>query len=275
VGSVASAFVGFALAFVGTLVASVVVASLLLAARPHEPVDRVIASLGGVVAGGVASAVMLVAVALLAATGPRAASLGLVRGRASGPATLIMLIGVLALGQALESLSLVVGVGSRGAVETMRRALVALGAGEVVLAVLVIGVAAGFGEELFFRGFMQRELRRHWPAWWAITAAAACFGTLHLDWVHGALAFVLGLYLGFIAERSESVVPAIVCHVVNNSAAVVLTAAFGTVTHVWTNLGLVIVMSLIFAGALYLLMAILPPRPAARGVGATSPGRVG
>jgi len=43
------------------------------------------------------------------------------------------------------------------------------------------------------------------------------------------MAFVLGLYLGVLTERTGSALPAIVCHVVNNSLFTVLTALSGTV----------------------------------------------
>jgi membrane protease YdiL (CAAX protease family) len=42
------------------------------------------------------------------------------------------------------------------------------------------------------------------------------------------LAFVMGLYLGFVAERTGSTLPAIVCHVVNNVVYTVQVALGGT-----------------------------------------------
>jgi membrane protease YdiL (CAAX protease family) len=53
---------------------------------------------------------------------------------------------------------------------------------------------------------------------------------LHVDpnGIHMALAFVMGLYLGFVAERTGSTLPAIVCHVVNNVVYTVQTALGGT-----------------------------------------------
>src|SRR5438876_11835505 len=95
-------------------------------------------------------------------------------------------------------------------------------------AVLVFGVIAGIAEELFFRGYMQTRLTEAWGPARAIVVSAACFGVLHLDisGVHMALAFAMGLYLGFVVERTGSVLPAIVCHVVNN-VVYTLQTAFG------------------------------------------------
>jgi membrane protease YdiL (CAAX protease family) len=254
------AFGAYLAAFGGTIALSAVAARVLLASRPDLPAEALIASLPGIVAGGLASAGSLTAVALAATRPPRAQALGLVAGRASTGAVLVMVIGVLALGQALESLSFVVGVGSRGAVETIRQVLVGLSGAELALAVAVIGLVAGSAEEVFFRGFMQGRLRERWRPAWAIMASAACFGAMHLDAIHATLAFVLGVYLGFLVERAGSVIPAVICHVVNNTTAVTLTAIFGTVAHFWTHLVILLGMSAVFAGSLVLLTAILPPR---------------
>jgi hypothetical protein len=270
-GPVWSAFVGYLVAFAGTVLASLVAAWLLLAAMPDVAATRVIESLPGLIAGGLASSSALAAVAVFMTRPPRPPGLGLVRSRASRSVVLLMVIGVLALGQALESLSFVLGVGSRGAVETIRRAIAGASGARLALAVLTIGVVAGVAEELFFRGFMQTRLRQRWPAHWAVIVTAACFGALHLDWIHGVLAFALGLYLGWVVEQSGSVKPAVLCHVVNNSTAIVLTAVFEPVTYVGANLGLFVLMMLVFAATVGAVQILLP----ARRVGTSGPVRVG
>lgn len=257
-GPVAGALVGYCVAFAGTLAASVLAAFLLLALHRGEAPGLVVDSLPGLIAGGFASSLALLAVALVGTRRPRLPRLRLVAGRASGIAVLVMVIGVLALGQALESLAFVLGVESRGALETIRRALAGASGGMLALAVLGIGGVAGFAEELFFRGFMQMRLCQRWPAGAAIAVTALGFGVLHLDRVHAALAFVLGLYLGFVAEVSRSIVPAVVCHVANNVSSIVLTASFGTVTDFWANLVLLLVMAAVFAAAVSVIRLILP-----------------
>src|SRR5205814_2291253 len=81
----------------------------------------------------------------------------------------------------------------------------------------------------FFRGYMHTRLRLVWRAGPAIFATSAAFALLHMEWIHAAMAFVLGLYLGGLTERTGSALPAIVCHVANNSVFTVLTAVFGTI----------------------------------------------
>jgi membrane protease YdiL (CAAX protease family) len=94
-------------------------------------------------------------------------------------------------------------------------------------AVASIGVVPALGEESFFRGLMQTRLSERWPPWAAITTTAVAFGLLHLDPVQGTLAFTVGLYLGWLAQRFGSIRPGIVAHAANNVLFVTL-ACFGS-----------------------------------------------
>jgi membrane protease YdiL (CAAX protease family) len=117
-------------------------------------------------------------------------------------------------------------------------------------------------EELFFRAYMQTRLRAAWRPGPAIIATSAAFALLHMEWIHAAMAFMLGLYLGALTERAGSALPAIACHVVNNCVFTVATALGGTVDDRRTNLILLIVSLAVFAGSAYVLARRLP-RPAA------------
>jgi membrane protease YdiL (CAAX protease family) len=94
-------------------------------------------------------------------------------------------------------------------------------------AVASIGLVPALGEESFFRGLMQTRLAERWPRWAAIATSAAAFGLLHLDPVQGTLAFAVGLYLGWLAERFHGIRPGIAAHAVNNVLFVTL-ACFGS-----------------------------------------------
>lgn len=86
----------------------------------------------------------------------------------------------------------------------------------LVGAVLVIGLGPGIGEELLFRGYIQTRLRRRWGPGWAIFCTSLMFGVMHFDPVQGTFAMGVGLFLGYLTERTGSLWPAIVCHTVNN-----------------------------------------------------------
>lgn len=96
----------------------------------------------------------------------------------------------------------------------------ALPAGGVALAVNFISLCAvpAVLEELFFRGALQ-GLMRPSGSMAAIFGPALLFGLLHLDLAQGLTAFVCGLFLGWLAERTGSILPGILLHFVNNTIA--------------------------------------------------------
>ena len=255
---VAVAFVGYAVAFAGTLGTSLLAEVALVSLSPGEEPERVLGSLAALLAGGFASSVTLLAVAFVATRPPRGRRLRLEGGPALGRVVPVMAVGVLALGQGLDSLASLLGLEAGGALETIRRALAGAPPAMLGLAVGGIGVLAGFCEEVFFRGFMQTRLRERWPPARAVLAAALCFGVLHLDRVHSTLAFFLGLYLGWVAERSGSTVAAVACHVVNNTVSIVLAGLLGGVIGFWANLLLLGVATAVFLGVLARIRALVP-----------------
>lgn len=147
-------------------------------------------------------------------------------GKLSVPSLLVASLGLVAAGSILQELLALLGVPITGAFEQFSRVVGALSPGMLLPAVLVIGVLVPIGEELFFRGYVQSRLCRRWGTWPGILAAALFFGLAHFDWIQSPSAVVAGLYLGWLAQRTGSVVPAVVAHAVNNTIAVVITWAF-------------------------------------------------
>jgi membrane protease YdiL (CAAX protease family) len=88
----------------------------------------------------------------------------------------------------------------------------------VDLAVVLAGVslAAPLGEELFFRGFLQRQLGLHVPAPRAVVVTAFVFSAFHLDPVGLTARFELGVLFGLLAWRMGSIWPAVAAHAANN-----------------------------------------------------------
>jgi len=130
----------------------------------------------------------------------------------------------------------------------IRRALAGAVGPDLFLAVVVIGVLAGTAEEAFFRAYMQTRLGERLPPAAAVVIASMCFGVLHLEWLHAGQAFALGLYLGWITELAGSALPAVACHVINNTLFTILTAQWGTLEGFGLNAGLATVSGLAFAG---------------------------
>lgn len=89
---------------------------------------------------------------------------------------------------------------------------------ELLLQFLVLCVLPAIGEELLFRGALQGLLRPCGSAA-AIFGPALLFGLLHLDPIQGLTAFVCAVFLGWLAERSGSILPGMALHFVNNCLA--------------------------------------------------------
>lgn len=87
----------------------------------------------------------------------------------------------------------------------------------------VIGLLAPLVEELVFRGSILRELLR-WKKnpWVGIVISAVMFSAIHMNPAQMPHAFLIGLLLGWMYYRTDSIVPGVVFHWVNNTIAYVL-----------------------------------------------------
>ena len=226
------------------------------------PLDLERDALATLLAGVPASSLALIALAFVAAGRPPSLTLRLQPSRVAGRGLAMMIAGTLALSQALESLTILLGVGPGPALDWIARTMASAPPAGLLLAVLVVGLLAPLGEELFFRGYMLTRLRQVWSPVPAILATALAFGVIHGELVHGVLAFGIGVYLGLMTERSGSVVPAVVCHAVNNTASVGLSAWVGSPTSVGANVIILLATGLVVAAALRGMRRLAPP-PAA------------
>jgi CAAX protease family protein len=84
------------------------------------------------------------------------------------------------------------------------------------------GLIDPFAEELVFRGVLYQWLRDHFGIWPGILVSALIFGLAHGDVAVGGAAAVLGVVLAWIYEKSHSLWPPVVIHVINNSVKIVL-----------------------------------------------------
>ncbi|MCY1042641.1 CPBP family intramembrane metalloprotease [Corallococcus sp. bb12-1] len=165
------------------------------------------------------------------------------------------LVGCFALGQAMESLSVLAGVWDwtsslKGLQATSQASL-----GTFALLMFFGTLVAGTGEELFFRGYVQTRLVQRWGPKAGIMGAATLFGFMHLDPVHSPLALVLGVYLGWLAERTGSVRLPVFVHILNNATSFLLTrfASSATELSTSTHVALLVVCTLLTVGAVAVL----------------------
>lgn len=90
---------------------------------------------------------------------------------------------------------------------------------------LAIGILAPLAEELVFRGAILRVLltlfskRLHWVA---ILISALIFGAVHGNVPQFVHATLIGLILGWMYYRTDSIIPGVVFHWINNTVAYVM-----------------------------------------------------
>lgn len=90
------------------------------------------------------------------------------------------------------------------------------------MAVLTTVVLAPLLEELIFRGYILGSVRRKSGTVWAIVISSAMFGIIHLVPQQVIYGFVIGLILGYIYVRTESIFSVIILHAVNNAVSYTL-----------------------------------------------------
>ncbi|GAB6983118.1 CPBP family intramembrane glutamic endopeptidase [Prevotella dentasini] len=90
---------------------------------------------------------------------------------------------------------------------------------------VALGLLVPVSEEMVFRGAVLRCLLnmsdRRWH-WIPIVLSAAVFGLIHLNLAQGVHAFFIGLLLGWMYYRTESIVPCVLFHWINNSVAYIM-----------------------------------------------------
>jgi hypothetical protein len=86
-----------------------------------------------------------------------------------------------------------------------------------------VGLMAPLAEELVFRGAILRELLR-WSSrpWVAIAISALFFAAAHMNPAQIPHAFLIGMLLGWMYYRTDSIIPGVAYHWINNSVAYVM-----------------------------------------------------
>jgi membrane protease YdiL (CAAX protease family) len=97
--------------------------------------------------------------------------------------------------------------------------------GGIALGLLAAVVIAPVVEELLLRGLVQRSFERSMAPRAAVLAAACLFGAIHLQPQNMVAITGLGIYYGFLARRTRSILPSMATHALLNlgmSAALLL-----------------------------------------------------
>lgn len=98
----------------------------------------------------------------------------------------------------------------------------------------VVAILVPLCEELVFRGAILRTLLGYGEKdggkalrpWTAIALSALIFSLAHGNPAQMPHAFILGLLLGWLYQRTGSIIPGLILHIVNNTAAYLLVRAY-------------------------------------------------
>ncbi|MDM5178542.1 type II CAAX endopeptidase family protein [Massilia sp. DJPM01] len=86
--------------------------------------------------------------------------------------------------------------------------------------IVVICVLAPVLEEMLFRGIILRSFLGQYPKWAAILASAGLFGFAHMNIYQYVGAVIIGVFLGWLYERTKSLLPCIGLHAAYNTMCV-------------------------------------------------------
>jgi len=97
--------------------------------------------------------------------------------------------------------------------------------------VLAFGIGSIVGpllEEYLFRGVLLRGLLRNYSPWVAIWQSALLFGVFHMNPSQSLSAMLLGLLLGWLYYRTQSLALCVSLHALNNALAFFMMRQAGT-----------------------------------------------
>ena len=89
-----------------------------------------------------------------------------------------------------------------------------------------IGVVPSICEEIMYRGYVQRSLEKSWGIWTAIILSGLIFGAYHLQITRILPLAALGILFAYITYVSNSLIPAMAAHLVNNGGQVILSTIY-------------------------------------------------
>ncbi|MEM9773477.1 MAG: type II CAAX endopeptidase family protein [Chloroflexota bacterium] len=104
---------------------------------------------------------------------------------------------------------------------------------QMIAAGLLATLIVPFYEEVFFRGIIHNAIGNRLGMWGTILFSSFLFGVFHGFPIQIITAFLLGLVLGWLYEKSDNLWPPIICHTVNNGIAMLL-----SILSVWLEWGI-------------------------------------
>lgn len=90
----------------------------------------------------------------------------------------------------------------------------------LLLGIVHIGIVPAVCEEVMYRGYIMRALEKSWGITAAILISGLIFGAYHLQLSNILPLATLGIFLAYLTYVSNSIIPAMIAHFVNNGGQV-------------------------------------------------------
>ena len=90
----------------------------------------------------------------------------------------------------------------------------------IIMYIIYISIIPPLVEEFAFRGIILGSLRQYGDGF-AILVSSVLFGLMHENFGQTSFTFILGLILGFLTVRLNSILPAMIIHFLNNFSATI------------------------------------------------------
>jgi membrane protease YdiL (CAAX protease family) len=92
---------------------------------------------------------------------------------------------------------------------------------------LSIMLIAPISEEIAFRGVMLRKLKESFGFVGCVTVTTVLFGIMHLNPMQSIYVLPMGVMFAYVAYKYDSVIPAIIAHILNNCVGIILPGILG------------------------------------------------
>ncbi len=93
--------------------------------------------------------------------------------------------------------------------------------------IIAVAIMAPLAEEIVFRAGIQGSLKQGMPRWVAIVIASLIFGVMHGNPIGIIYASALGILMGWIYSKFNSIIPSMVFHLAFNSMSLILSLLEG------------------------------------------------
>jgi len=106
-----------------------------------------------------------------------------------------------------------------------------------ILLFIAVSILAPLGEEIIFRGFLQQILEKHWKdITRAVLFTALLFSMIHMNPYWFVQIYILGIVLGFLAWKTQSIISPLILHGLNNTVAMALSFSNSSNNiYLWNN----------------------------------------